>query len=266
MDDKEGRQRKPDADAAQKDKPAKPKHGFPIIDVIHHSTPTEKIATALWALAVLTIGEIYVAWVWNSVEKPKIIIILGAVSLTFLVWVAAFRLWRIANGQQPAGEPAGLNNDAQRPKEHRNLPATVPTVTAPSTTSPATTQISSEGPIPPPEVLPDGRIVIRASPKYLMGLCSQHLSIHAKKLTEPFEGKWIRVSGSVADIKIYSSEIEVVLKCLPEAYAIQAEFKPKWRDRLDLLSRNMHIEVFGQIDEILSNMLFLKNSELVSSA
>ena len=76
----------------------------------------------LWLAAIATLGEIYYAWVWNNVDKPKIIIVLIACAFTACIWVGAVRLLKMVAKPEPtiSSDPspisAQMRDSLNRPK------------------------------------------------------------------------------------------------------------------------------------------------------
>jgi hypothetical protein len=108
---------------------------------------------------------------------------------------------------------------------------------------------------------PADRIVVDVTPKYLAGLFEQHMNIQAKKLVEVYQGKWIRVSGSLGDVfhnqVVFSFWHDIVG---PTVFMYGDAFI----ERCSLLRRGTQIEVIGRIGEVNKIELHLYDCELIS--
>jgi hypothetical protein len=121
------------------------------------------------------------------------------------------------------------------------------------------------------------RIIVKETPGQLCGLLDGHTTIQGQKLIEAYLGKWIVVSGQVADVSVFgfgeralkgeapyaSLELHVGEKrILPN---VTASFGAEWIDRLSVLRTEVIVTVMGEIKDIASYKLRLANCELHDS-
>ena len=124
------------------------------------------------------------------------------------------------------------------------------------------TESDSSKPSLPPMVLPDGRVMVNVAPEYLTGFFVQHMSIHAKKLAEPFIGKWMKISGQLAEISPGKYSIAVRFIDPPVSF-LSMSFKHDWKDRLEILRRGDQITVLGKLTEISRTTIRLEDCEIM---
>jgi len=124
---------------------------------------------------------------------------------------------------------------------------------------------TGEGEVPTGR-LPDGRVLVDATPQYLTGFFQEHTDMQAKKLLEAFIGKWMRVEGPVGDVYA-SDESNATVHFNPPTYGrtkILMHFNDRAAigDRLSVLKKGDRITVIGQIDWAWPRALELDNCEL----
>jgi len=118
----------------------------------------------------------------------------------------------------------------------------------------------------PASRLSDGRILVDASPEYLVGLFKEHTSIQAEKLVEAFIGKWIRLSGPVGNVSARGEDKATVTfesNTLESAVVLMVfNGKQVVENHLRVLRKGDPITVIGQIRSVSSLFLDLENCEL----
>jgi hypothetical protein len=108
----------------------------------------EKILTSIWCAAVALLTELSIAWIWEQVDKPKIIILLLASAFTAIIWVGAARLIAIISNtaELPTHDPASIPLSTTQPIRQTTEPSPATTQSSPSTqpaTSPTTQAVSA---------------------------------------------------------------------------------------------------------------------------
>jgi len=106
------------------------------------------------------------------------------------------------------------------------------------------------------------RVVIDASPEYLMKLCEGRTSIQARKSVELYIGKWMRIAGTVSDANEYDDFFSVSLKN-KEGKSILAYFRKEY-DRVSVLRPGDQIVVMGEIETITATHIGLEKCELLA--
>ena len=107
------------------------------------------------------------------------------------------------------------------------------------------------------------RIFVEGSPEQLMSLVRDHTHIQKQKLSEVYIGKWLRVSGSITEVRpmfLVGVFVAVDLGSFKTAYCW---FKGRWLDRLKLLQKGQAISAIGRIHEIEGSAVVLKSCEIV---
>ena len=123
--------------------------------------------------------------------------------------------------------------------------------------------LHARSPIPVPVSAPlldthvEERIFVGANitPEYLLGLFKDHTSIQARKLIEPFIGKWMRVSGDLSEIISSTSDRAQVTfsgRGLTGNLApVFMYFRTKESvERLAILRRGDSLTIVGKISDI----------------
>jgi hypothetical protein len=140
-------------------------------------------------------------------------------------------------------------------KEHKNIDGSPPI--------PADTKTTTSLILEPND---KDRIIIHDSPEYLMSLFNtDHTSIRAIKLIEPYIGKWMRVSGRLRDVREGANHVTVTFESPPDKITfLFMYFQKSDRDRLSILRRGSQLVVIGQISRINRTDVDLENCELIS--
>lgn len=108
-----------------------------------------------------------------------------------------------------------------------------------------------------------GRIILNVTPEYLIGLYKEHTTVQANKLIEVYIGKWLRVSGRLANNTSLRAYILLSDEAVfPVALAV-AEFHKRWVDHVATLRLNTQIELLGKIVEADSTSITLTECELI---
>jgi hypothetical protein len=122
----------------------------------------------------------------------------------------------------------------------------------------------------PPITLPDGRVLIRQPPTSLMALCKNLMGVEAERKTDSYVGHWLKVTGYVHDIQVYSRHdrtIDVWLK-LPPARSrkfCRVRFESEsWGSHVSLLGKGDKLTALGKISFILEESMMLTEGELVA--
>lgn len=109
------------------------------------------------------------------------------------------------------------------------------------------------------------RTFIEETPDSLSKLFSPNLTtMQAKRVAEPFIGKWLRVTGELDDAQDFESFVQVTLKGSRPTYLYL--YFSRDRDRLNLLRPGQLITVAGKIKDFSSNDFHLDDCELVADA
>lgn len=114
----------------------------------------------------------------------------------------------------------------------------------------------------PPITLPDGRVLIRESPSRIMRLCGKLMRVEIDRVTAPYVGKWIKVAGKIEDIDGAHGRTMVTMR-LPGGQRWRAKFdSPEWIDKLNVQPKGSPVKVFGKIDTVYPDRLYLTDCEL----
>lgn len=126
---------------------------------------------------------------------------------------------------------------------------------------------------PSPKAHNPERVVLNVEPKYLMGLFKEHTEAQARKLLEAYIGKWLQISGRVADVKSDSSVIRdaviwtvfIYIEGTGMDIATLESHKQEWIDRVSVLRLGDRITVLGQLDRVSRISIGLEHCELIDS-
>ena len=107
-----------------------------------------------------------------------------------------------------------------------------------------------------------GMVFVDETPAFLTQFFKQHASIQAKKLVQPYLGKWIKLSNvTVSDIEAQSQRYRVPAHCA-DGEMVFMYFDEKWFERVSILRRGSQIAIIGRITS-LENFLTLDNCEIL---
>lgn len=101
------------------------------------------------------------------------------------------------------------------------------------------------------------------TPDKLMAMCKDKTTHQAKRIVEPYLGKWMRVEGVVRDYSQYSDDLAAVAVETNGFASIRFYFNDDF-ERLEMLEVGETITVDGKIKEIDSLAFHLKECEIVS--
>ena len=117
-----------------------------------------------------------------------------------------------------------------------------------------------------------GRITLDVKPEYLMRFYKEHTKVQADKLMEAFTGKWLPVSGTVANVSTYSKGAATVF--LRYNYSVSgedfysiigADFTEQERaSHVVTLPKGSSIRVLGKVSRVDSDELYLTECEVIS--
>jgi hypothetical protein len=105
------------------------------------------------------------------------------------------------------------------------------------------------------------RIVIDINPKYIFDLIGDKISTEADRLTAPYIGKWITLSGKVKNVSVGQYSGKITTEEVDD-YQIGFEFSPSWNERLNIITTGENILVRGKIYQIRRYRLELVECEL----
>lgn len=107
------------------------------------------------------------------------------------------------------------------------------------------------------------------TPAFLVGLYEGHMSVQAEKLVEVYLNKWMRVSGTVIDVKKGWPTRDCMKVHMrwhgdnSHTVAVFLDFGKEWTDRVLILKSEQRVTVLGKVHTI-SNYIALKDCELES--
>jgi len=109
------------------------------------------------------------------------------------------------------------------------------------------------------------RVVVDVTPEYLGKLCKGLTTVQAQKSVELYIGKWMRVSGTVRNVRANDSLVAVELKT-NRGYDITAYFREKTMfDHISVLRLGNQIGVLGEIDSVATYGISLEKCELINA-
>lgn len=107
------------------------------------------------------------------------------------------------------------------------------------------------------------RIFIDASPEFLLNLYKDKTSLQGDALAANYLGKWISVTGEVADIsEIMGHYIIVIL--FVNRKMVSATFLTEFRDHISHITQGAKITVRGELHAIDTISVKIRQCELVS--
>lgn len=118
--------------------------------------------------------------------------------------------------------------------------------------------------VPPPQgTRTPVRTFVEVEPAVLLGLLSDHTDVQGQRLITPYVGKWLRVAGSVWDVREMSGKTYVQIHVGPEKTLVGLLFEPEWGDRLGVLRKNDAISAIGKVESVSTSAVTLHECELV---
>ena len=114
-----------------------------------------------------------------------------------------------------------------------------------------------------PAIRKDDRIFVQSSIGHLASLCANHTALQAQYNTRPFIDKWLKVSGTIANIgrNTVGSEISIDFTYAGPSPAMW--FDATWHERLAILNRGDSLTVIGQIKMVSEQIVRLDHCEIV---
>ena len=111
---------------------------------------------------------------------------------------------------------------------------------------------------------PSERVIVSETPSYLLRMYSNHTSLEADKLTAPYIGKWMRLSGVLRDVQSPTPAGIAVKFISIEKYQafIDTWFDDKWLDKLSVLRAGTKIVALCQIQEIQPKSMTFQHCEI----
>lgn len=175
------------------------------------------IVGLLFGVTITSSVLLFAGWKWALVVVAAVVVI--------VVLEGTYRLW-----DQSDTEKAMAASDRDRLMSHLQPAET--TIPAPE----------------PPRVFVAGNV----TPAYLVGLGTVGmLGYQLEALRKPFRGKWMHISGTVADVQIPESGYGHVTLAKPaDGPALYLSFQPDWQERLSTLIAGSAISAIGRIQSI----------------
>lgn len=219
--------------------------------------PRSKIILSVWGFALSTLFGIWM-WVMLAMKPPDVIAqTLLWLNTRWVQWtllaffcfcaVLSIAIWFV--------EPVLANFIGRKSTPPPPKPPAPGKSSSPATTPPAN-----------PSRMEGDRIIVGVTPDFLMDQFIGRTSLHTKSIIAPFIGKWMRVSGHLADTVEDAQDrwIQASFR-LPgdKIRSVIMYFDPAWRSRLEVLFKEDHIVVLGQISKIESTIIVMENCEIV---
>src|SRR2546425_4581367 len=108
--------------------------------------------------------------------------------------------------------------------------------------------VGIEEPAPSPTDAERVFVADNVTPAYLLSLGGTSMTVQRQSLREPFMGKWIRVSGTVSDMQVLSSDLSMVYLGTNPRTCLT--FAAAWRERVTGLIAGSSVHAIGRIDHI----------------
>jgi hypothetical protein len=168
-------------------------------------------------------------------------IIIGA--LAIFTWIALYLSYRVVSQNRVN---AGRITSAFQPTEAAVAP--IPTLVVPEAESPSE------------------RIFVESTPQELAALVTGYTSLQSQNIVKPYIGKWIKVTVPLREVAAFEilSFVQVIGYVPRGMFGLQVVmmFPFKIADRFSIMKPETQITAIGQIEEIQSSKLALKNCEL----
>jgi len=204
-----------------------------------------------------------VAWLRVKPLWPPLTTAVSAIATNPVSWfvVAMFALAIIAfQPRRPRGEPAPIPEALSPPRIAAVPPRPTPVPPPAAVVEPA------PQPIKPQPIKEAPREFANTTPEYLMGIRRQEnlTRVQTDKLLSPYLGKWMKVTGTVAQIYNRVTWLTLGDNMKPgERLSVILVVSDTWRDRFHLLEMNKKISAIGIISEINISEVQLDDCELV---
>jgi hypothetical protein len=105
------------------------------------------------------------------------------------------------------------------------------------------------------------------TPKELVGVYLGRTDVQGKVLAKTYQGKWLEVSGELADVAIYGtfpSKVAALTFREFNSPSVQLWFNRKWISRLSMLSKGDNLTVLGQVESVEQYTVRVGNCEIIN--
>ncbi len=131
--------------------------------------------------------------------------------------------------------------------------------------TPAVVASSSVGSIAPVVEPIAERIVLDIDAAVLIGIKNSTQTIAEKqRLWKPYVGKWIRVSGPVADVSETKMFLVNYTTPIMHQYELVLKFDAPWSDRFSIIPKGSNVTVLGRIEDFMAALVVISRCELIS--
>jgi hypothetical protein len=208
--------------------------------------PNFRAARKLFWFSSLGFGSLGVVWASSGNDLPiyRLLVagVLGAIAAVALAWV----LWELESRERGLSAPPESLISTKVAVLPENSPTLVPALGTPAPPSPIIT-----APVPSPgnsSTLEKQRIFVDVSPEYLMAIYKDNMSFQADRIFADFVGKWMKLSGPIANISILGDEsVSVTISSSKDILGLY--FDTEWKERLSVLRKGAIINAECQIKE-----------------
>ena len=183
-----------------------------------------------------------------------------------VVYVATFALvgfifWIFQKREQP--KPDSSNKIATASLQAGLLPR--------QTVKPEIVNVELVLPTKPPDKKIENkndRIMLDVTPKYLVSLYSEHVTLQANALAKAYLGKWLKISAEFDDVrKVMDGRLMVSFGkpfLILSGVSVYAFFSKQWDDHLRTIRRGKKITVLGRVSSIDRSTVHLDDCEILS--
>jgi len=111
----------------------------------------------------------------------------------------------------------------------------------------------------------EGRIFVgkKITPEYFKKVKREHTDIQGDKLLAPYIDKWMRIKGTIDNVSEYDDSYSISMAAASGGYIIAMYFNKSWGPKITILVKGERVKVEGQITNIGSIYVALKNCKLV---
>jgi hypothetical protein len=163
-------------------------------------------------------------------------------------------------------------HEARAPDPQPSMSAIVakPTdISLPEESASVEPQVQATAPLPVNQPLSTSRqrVFVGLTPQDLIKPFGTYISAQAEKLTRAYIGKWLTVTGRIGDVHRHTRVWQVTMSFEDDVHrvlVVSLSFGNEWGDRLSVLTRDATITANGQIENVTSSMICLRNCELVA--
>lgn len=123
-------------------------------------------------------------------------------------------------------------------------------------------------PLNPTSVKKPARVFVPASVtlKDLVGQREGLTTLQADKLTAFYAGKWMKVTGTVYDVKERHKGTMVSIRSVGDGPFVILSFGEAWTERVSMIGKGHPIKAVGEIEIVTEGGLAMKNCELVNGS